>query len=454
MASEQFREQPPMKRKRGLEDATLHPYLPSELLKKEWEMQFPPTTGIADVLRYPIFVYGPYDKKGNNNCIEVAYVKETKTYLAASISDRDTAFFRRNGVIMLRILSMHSGGHILVIIKSPTSNKCQIFDPNGSIHITYKDESEEITALRDAVEQGLLLGLDPHVPLSMEFVDRDIGLQVEEVKGEAKALSSTFSNAYFEPVRTIISYECIGFCQSWSTFRMIDYILTGGKTYDYLAKEHPYQGQDMVAILNNGNPTFSESFFSWARFSSSGKIQAFYLCARLPVLIRLIAMHIIDIGFYLEECANPDLKGDPGYLANDTFSFDSKVGLLKRDALFGSLHAGKIAEFWKPIIADPSNIFDCLGNQPVLSKTLRPMSTGFGALQTPQMLNLICIKIPYLGNRYFFPKFPFRYDPDEHGYEPHTRTFFIDDTVGYAPRGTPISAIHWRDSESDSEEPI
>lgn len=89
--------------------------------------------------------------------------------------------------------------------------------------------------------------------------------------------------------------------------------------------------------MNNEKTAFSEKYLSFGAFYDmitrakprGEDVQQFYLCAWLPVLIRLIAVHIIDIGFYLEECANPEINGDSGYLFNVSFSVHDKVGLVR-----------------------------------------------------------------------------------------------------------------------------
>tara|TARA_Y100000289_G_scaffold63924_1_gene75057 strand:+ start:166 stop:1557 length:1392 start_codon:yes stop_codon:yes gene_type:complete len=439
----------PLKRKRKAGDSTVAPFVPEELLENGIPGS-PETTMLVDSLEYPIFVYGPYAKPGTNNSIEILYSGTSEPSVAVNISKRDRMFFKEHGVMILSIFVRESYGstwlgHELVIVRDPTLNKCRIFDPNGGIHITYGSEDIKILAIREAVQKGLLLGLDPTEHFEVEFVDNDIDLQVKETKDQERAMQ--FENKpepRYWPITDILRYDPDGFCVTWSTFRMIDYLLTGGTIYKWLQNDHDSENIDLdVVDLFDARGSVEDEFSSQEEIEnrlvppvSPEEVAEFNKCARLPLLIRLIAMHLIDIGLFLQECANN------GELVTDLASIESFQR--SRASLFDEKPMLKIKRFWSGMIEDPSTILTCIAKQQVLSDALYDVSggsgTGLDALESQDVLHLIEDRTPALGSM-FFPRFPFKYKMGDM-YEPETRTYFVDDAVGYVPSSAPIPVYH------------
>lgn len=413
--------------KRRREDDTSH--LPSELFSdgaiKTLKEHYPTTIGSS--LRYPIISIGPYSHTigGDNNIIELHYAGDSglvipNVQFSVEISERDQLFFKEHGAVLIYLYTERGGGktgHLLTLIRSPYSNQCCIFDPNGNVHNTYSNailgspESILAVSLQKAVREGLLLGLDLDTPLQCDFSENDAPLQMFE-ENSAQFARIAFKHPYFQEVNDIVSYTCGGFCQTWTVFRLIDYKLTGGKLYEFISShkwEEHAETNDMVFLVTGKlRPTDIQPIGTPDNF-----ISTFSRCAWLPVLLRLIAVHLIDIAYFLQESVNPDAS--------------SVLTSLERKSLFDDENLETIRNMWKGMIHDPRTILEHLGNEVVLSNALgkETQMTGFKSLLRDEMMTCIQGRM-HTFTLSFFPNFPFRYNAASIE-EPNTRTYYTMD---------------------------
>ena len=240
----------------------------------------------------------------------------------AQISDADIENFKRYNAIKVMFFARGLvDGHALTLIRNANSGECELYDSNGDPSASFGYATA--CALSRALHRGLLRRLispepgEPVAPFSVSIQHQDIAVQINERRCCADALNSLESDEtvfkHFLAVGTYnrlldyLSKKTPGFCETWSTFRLIDNVKTSLKFFNVVneASRDPL-GTPANDLMTTATEVYYRSFckdllntdidsdlYSIDDFMKEPWIKTLFVLMVIPIVTRLLANYFV-----------------------------------------------------------------------------------------------------------------------------------------------------------------
>lgn len=226
----------------------------------------------------------------------------------AFMSAMDCKIFREHGVCVIDYRHSDGVAHMLCAIRNQLTGACDIFDPNGSLELTYNESAQE---LQRAINLGLLRPLiapfDNHdmFNVSLEGSGPERGLQAietdicEEFRDEIdNNMWNDISSIFCAELRDNLFSDKGGFCNTWSSFRFFDQLCNEQKLFPLIEKVCINADDNLVSKFRAAmNAHFFETFVEECKkqklvdSAENGTVKRLFERLLIPVFTRLLAAH-------------------------------------------------------------------------------------------------------------------------------------------------------------------